>query len=99
MSAVEEKRKQRFLFLHESYRLTDANEHATVDMRKVGAPYGFDEETVAKITQYLVGEGLVKFQALGGLIGITHKGIVEVEEALTNKNKPTEHFPLRLRFA
>jgi hypothetical protein len=54
-------------------------------MRKVGATYGFDEETVAKITQYLVDEGLVKFQALRGLIGITHQGIVELEEALTIK--------------
>jgi hypothetical protein len=93
MSSVEDKRKQRLQFLHELYRMTDANENAIVDMRQVGAPYGFHEDNVAKITQYLVGEGLVKFQALGGLIGITHRGIAEVEEALTHKNEPTQHFP------
>jgi hypothetical protein len=55
--------------------------------------YGFDRDTTVKITQYLQGEGLLKFQALGGLIGITHRGISEVEKALTNQNDPTEHFP------
>jgi hypothetical protein len=75
------------------YRITDGNENAFAYMWTVGEKYGFDRDTTVKITQYLQGEGLLKFQALGGLIGITHRGISEVEKALTNQNDPTEHFP------
>jgi hypothetical protein len=39
------------------YRITDGNEHAIVDMRKVGDPYGFDKDNLAKITKYLVEKG------------------------------------------
>jgi hypothetical protein len=90
---VEEKRSQRLQFLHELYRITDGNENAFAYMWTVGEKYGFDRDTTVKITQYLQGEGLLKFQALGGLIGITHRGVSEVEKALTNQNDPTEHFP------
>jgi hypothetical protein len=90
---VDEKRRQRLQFLHELYRLTKGSESVIVDMRNVGATYNFDDDTTISITQYLEGEGLLKFVALGGIIGITHRGIVEVEEAITNEDKPTEHFP------
>jgi hypothetical protein len=39
-------------------------------MWTVEEKYGFDRDTTIKITHYLQGEGLLKFQALGGLIGI-----------------------------
>lgn len=90
---IEEKRTQRLQFLHELYRMTDGNENAFAYMGTVGEKYGFDKDTTIKITQYLQGEGLLKFQAIGGLIGITHRGVLEVEQALTNKNEPTQHFP------
>jgi hypothetical protein len=50
-------------------------------MWTVGEKYGFDRDTTIKITHYLQGEGLLKFQALGGLIGIAHR-VSEVEKAL-----------------
>jgi hypothetical protein len=30
---------------------------------------------------------------VGGGIGITHRGIVEIEQALSNPSQPTQHFP------
>jgi hypothetical protein len=90
---VEEKRMQRLQFLHELYRITDGNENAFADMWMIGEGYRFEKDTTIKITHYLQGEGLLKFQALGGLIGITHRGVLEVEKALTNQDEPTEHFP------
>jgi len=68
---VEEKRRQRLQFLHELYRITDGNENAFAYMWTAGERYGFDRDTTIKITQYLQGEGLLKFQALGGLIQLT----------------------------
>jgi hypothetical protein len=50
---VVEKRKQRLQFLHELYRITDGNENAFADMWMVGERYGFDKDTVIKVTQYL----------------------------------------------
>jgi len=41
---------------------------------------------------YLEGERLVKYRAMGGVITITHSGVVEVEAGRTAPEQPTEHF-------
>lgn len=62
-------------------------------MWNLGTELGFDRETTQRITQYLRGEHLLDPKAIGGLIGLTHFGIKEMEQALSNPNKPTAHFP------
>ena len=61
-------------------------------MWEVGGELRFDEEEIRKIVDYLIDEGLLEARALGGVIGLTHWGIKEVEQALENPDKPTEHF-------
>jgi hypothetical protein len=97
MTTVEDKKKQRLQFLHELYRLTNGNENASANMYEIGKIYNFDNETTQICVQYLEGEGLVKSQALGGRIGgliaITHLGVKEVEQALSNPQSSTKYFP------
>ena len=62
-------------------------------MWDLGKELGFDGETTQRITQYLNGEHLLKHWAIGGTIGITHWGVKEMEQALSNPNTPTTHFP------
>jgi len=75
------------------WELTEGDEYKFVNMFEVGNELGFDHDLTSKIYQYLSGEGLIKAHALGGAIGITHAGVMEMEDALTNPSQPTEHFP------
>jgi len=97
MEDIEGRRKQRLQFLHELYRLTNGNENAYANMYDIGKTYNFDKETILTCTQYLEGEGLLRSQALGGriagLVGITHAGVREVEEAIINPQSSTKYFP------
>lgn len=97
MEELEDRRKQRLQFLHELYKLTNGNENAYANMYDIGKTYNFDNETILTCTQYLEGEGLLKSQALGGriggLVGITHVGVKEVEGALINPQSSTKYFP------
>jgi len=93
MIPVEEMKKKRFQFLHTLYVLTGGNELKWFNMFDIGKSLEFDRELIIKIAQYLKGEGLIQFQALGGIIGITHSGIREVEQALSNPGQPTYYFP------
>ncbi|MEJ7700952.1 MAG: hypothetical protein WKF71_15095 [Pyrinomonadaceae bacterium] len=54
---------------------------------------GLQEAEADLIVEYLEGEGLIKtHDDSGSLISITHSGILEVEQANSESNKPTEHF-------
>jgi hypothetical protein len=53
-------------------------------MWDIGDQLGFDRDLTISIAQYLKGEGLLEFRALGGIISITHYGNKEVEENLKN---------------
>jgi hypothetical protein len=89
---IEETKKKRFQFLHRLYELADGDEHSFFDPSQIGQEIGFDEELTYKIVQYLEAERLVRTVDLGGDIVISHFGVREIEEALTNPDSPTPHF-------
>jgi hypothetical protein len=93
MTTIEEKKFQRFKFLKTVYEASKGDEHNWVDMWKIGNYLSLDRETTEQVTQYLIGEGLIAFQALGGVIGITHRGIIEIEDALSTPDRATRYFP------
>jgi hypothetical protein len=94
-NSLEEKRKNRFLLLHKLYELTNgvAEQHL-IDIREVGEELGMGGDVALDTFEYLKGEGLTKWMALGGVGTITHWGIKEVEDAL--EQKPTAHFPANI---
>lgn len=85
-------KRKRFQFLKSLYEITGGNLFASVNMWELGQELGFTRSDTDLIVQYLVGEGLVKYFTLGGGIVITHWGVVQVEEALTQPDKPTQYF-------
>jgi hypothetical protein len=93
MNFIEEMRKNRFQFLHRLYEKTEGNEHEMVNMWDLGNELGFDRAETDKISQYLVGEYLMEYAAMGGIINITHQGIIEVENAISHPEEPTQYFP------
>ncbi len=74
------------------YEATGAVEFVEIDMTEIGGKLGFDDATTERVVQYLMREGLLTGY-LGGGVSITHEGIREVEDAVSNPARPTMHFP------
>ncbi|UQU65961.1 hypothetical protein COUCH_06560 [Couchioplanes caeruleus] len=94
--SIEEKRERRLLFMDHLYRITDGDRTVSVDTAEVTAEAGIPVAEAPAIVDYLVEEGLVARSAFGGLISITHRGVVEVEESARKPDEPTEHFAPRI---
>lgn len=89
---LEDKRRKRFLLLRKLYELTDGvPARHLINIRQIGPDIGLDPEEALNTFEYLKGEGLAKWMALGGVGTITHWGVKEVEEAL--EGRETGHFP------
>jgi len=93
MDALTKKKAQRFEYLKALYDATDGDSSAFVDMDAVADGIGFDRLTAVAVMQYLDQEGLAEFRYMGGGIGITHRGVVEVERALSKPEQATQYFP------
>lgn len=91
--SLEEKRTRRLLFMQRLYELTDGSKLARANMWELGQGFGWDRAEVQNVVEYLKGEGLLDFAAMGGVINITHLGVLEVEQAMSEPDAPTEHFP------
>jgi len=97
MDTIEETRKKRFQFLYRLYELTGGDESKPFSMFEIGKELGFDEDSTVKIEQYLSGEELINPRPGCGTrdreIGISHRGVREIEEAFGNPGRPTQYFP------
>jgi hypothetical protein len=90
--SLEQKIKNRFLFLNCLYTESNGNTGAMFNMWEVGEELKLDHDETSQIVDYLIGEHLIESKALGGGISLTHWGVKEVEEAIGNPTRPTEHF-------
>lgn len=84
--------EDRFQILKKLFDITEgrASMHS-LDIREVGKELGMDENRTFSAFEYLIGENLAVWMALGGFGTITHRGVKEVEQALRGKETP--HFP------
>jgi hypothetical protein len=92
MTAIEEKKRQRFQFMEVVYNNTQGDPFQMTGLNAVAPAIGLSEEEAGKVGEYLSDEDLIKW-TLGGGISITHRGVVEYEQALSAPATPTEHFP------
>lgn len=93
MASLQEKKKQRLLFMHRLYEVSDGSTLHDVDSAEVGKELGWSDQVTQNVVEYLADEGLLEFFSGGDLITITHTGVVEVETALDAPDRGTEHFP------
>lgn len=93
MLNIQQKRIDRFRFLHLMYEGTHGHPHKYCVMWDIGEKLGFDREYTDDIVSFLEGEYLVEYKASGGMIVMTHHGRIEIEEALEKPDEETEHFP------
>lgn len=90
---IESKRRQRLEFMQRLYERTDGELLEEIPIETLAEDLGWDLRTANSVFDYLVDEGLAECPSLGGGASITHEGVREVERALTEPDRPTEHFP------
>jgi hypothetical protein len=86
-------KQKRFLFLKELYERVDGDSSTSININTLGNILGFNRTETARIFIYLKEEGLAEPKAMGGAIGITHQGVIEVEKAFSNPDESTTYFP------
>lgn len=89
---IKKVKQDRFVFLHKVYELVEGRTGYVLDGWEVGKELNFEKEYTTNIYYYLKEEGLVEAMGSGIRLAITHSGIKEIEEALSEPNKGTEHF-------
>jgi hypothetical protein len=93
---VEERYSNYLRFLNELYEKAEGSEIPLVNMWEIGEKIGTGGHPSIEthnIVKWLTGEDLIKGRAVGGIIGLTHRGIREVEDARRHPERSTEHFP------
>ena len=89
---LNQRKKTRFLFLKSLYEGSNGDTRGMFDMMEIGSNLNIERDETRRIVEYLIGENLITSRALGGIIGLTHIGLKEVEQAIESPDKPTEHF-------
>jgi hypothetical protein len=93
-TVLEERQKNRWLLLRKVYeRSQGRSETIIINMYNAGDELEWENEKTEAAFDYLRGEGLLKRMTAGDGIVITHKGVKEVEQAESDPEKPTLHFP------
>mgnify|MGYP000001706433 CR=1 FL=1 len=96
---LKKKQQLRVAFLNKVYELSSGDTEKFINGGEVATEIGLkngEEDQARTAANYLEGEGLVRIERVrGGFPGhirITHEGLREIEGALGNPDKPTEHF-------
>jgi len=97
---IQEKKKQRFEFLSKLYEVSNGSSsfQAMTNSKEIAKELNLSREIIDDIVDYLEAEGLLEMKTEEGGVIITHKGIIEIEEAFEKPEKPTEHFPPIINF-
>lgn len=98
---MDEIKKQRFQFLHQLWQITGGDQSKRLLIRQIADLLELNENKTRIIVQYLSGEGLVEVTTHGfnvpsyldASLYIKHKGVMEIEQALSKPESPTSHFP------
>ena len=94
---VFERQKKRYYLLRLIYDLSKAQTNTSILTSVLAKETELSEFEVDELLDYLEAEGLIR--ALGDertAVYITHPGVTEVEQSITNPTKPTEHFMMQV---
>jgi hypothetical protein len=96
--ALKEKQRIRFEFLNKMYEMTGGNTDKRIHGSELAKVLGLTEkdEKAVSAVNYLKDEHLIAdANIIAGPLGvlkITHSGVLEVENAISKPNLPTQHF-------
>lgn len=94
MDTIAERTAQRFRFLKYLYERTGGSEAEIVPDAEAMRGSGLSKHDFDLVCDYLLKEGSI----VGTLdaVCLTHAGVMEVEAALSQPDRPTEHFPVNI---
>lgn len=94
MDEITELKRKRFQFLHRLYQVTKGEKKA-VDTWKLAEGLGLTDDETRSVVRHLKEENLIGFVAPGsvGAIFITHQGIIQIENVLSNLEELTRYRP------
>jgi hypothetical protein len=90
--SMQARRLRRTTFMKAVYDATGGSEVQFVDGPSLGDAFSWPRPETDDIMRYWEGEGLIRYVTEEGAIAITHKGVVEIEEALAQPERATPHF-------
>lgn len=93
MKNFDKTKAERFRFLNHLYEVSGGNTDEIFDMDELGNKLGLGKDETDKIEKYLEENGLIASLELGGGIGITHYGVVQVEKAISHPESHTQNCP------
>ncbi|MDY6954693.1 MAG: nucleotide-binding protein [Thermodesulfobacteriota bacterium] len=83
MTDIEKLTEKRIQFLLRLYEISGGDRFEYGNMFQIGEELSLSRQETKTVAQYLEGEYLIEFTAMGGTIGITQPGIVKAEEILS----------------
>lgn len=92
-NVIEKKKKDRFLYLSKLYEMVNGRTDTFEEDQVVGKALGFSTEQTDEVIDYLIAKGLAAYMTMGGMIGLTLRGLQEVEQSYANPSQGTTHFP------
>ncbi len=90
--STQARRLRRTMFMRAVYDATGGSEVRFIDGPSLGDNLGWPRPETDDVMRYWEGEGLIRYETEEGAIAITHKGVVEIEEALAQPESATPHF-------
>lgn len=87
------KQADRLRYLNHLYERVGGRSSAHVPMWELGQELGMEKEYTSDIVEYLVNEGYVERRVMGGGIGISHRGVRQVEQSNADPNTAIGPFP------
>jgi len=80
-----------FRFLISLYDKACGSEHEWFSAWEISKKLGLGEQEVRPLVDRLIKEGLLSLRAFDGLIGISHKGVVEIEKVRSCAGSDDKH--------
>jgi hypothetical protein len=91
--SLDVKKATRFKILEQVYKETGGSENTILDMYEIGKELNLPTDLNEITFEYLTGERLLEYKALGGIVGITHYGIQQYEQAISVPEEESKYFP------
>jgi hypothetical protein len=92
MDSIEQKKVQRFQFLSLVYDRTDGDSDILITMQEIGEALGWSGAILDRTFRYLADEWLIKLETRTSM-SITHEGVLQIEQARSQSEEPTQYFP------
>jgi len=90
---LEQKKAARFKMLEKFYQESGGSENSFHSVFDIGEALHFSKDLTLVTSEYLSGEWLIEYKAMGGLSAITHHGIVQYEHAIEAPETASKYFP------